>query len=179
MRVAGGVILIISAVINLFAALGYFAIGGTAKLAAGGGPSVYKQAVADAQKQQGREMTAEDQEAMAKLDAAAAKASAGAGALMGFGVFLLVTVGTSIAGAVCLFRSKAAKFIIAASALAILAEVGSSVIFGMMLGAGVGAAKLAFSAMGLLGGIFGLLGARQILAENAAPIDAPPVAAPM
>ena len=98
---------------------------------------------------------------------------------MGFGVFLLVTVGTSIAGAVCLFRSKAAKFIIAASALAILAEVGSSVIFGTILGAGVGAVKLAFSAMGLLGGIFGLLGARQILAANAAPIDAPPVAAPM
>jgi hypothetical protein len=125
-------------------------------------------------------MTAQDQEAVAKLDAAAGKASAGAGALMGFGVFLLVTVGTSIAGAVCLFRSKAAKFIIAASALAILAEVGSSVIFGMMLGAGVGAAKLALSAMGLLGGIFGLLGARQILAANAAPpVDAPAVAAPM
>jgi len=178
MRVAGGVILIISAVINLFAALGYFAIGGTAKLAAGGS-GVFEKAVADAQKQQGREMTAQDKEAMAQLDAAAGKASAGAGALMGFGVFLLVTVGTSIAGAVCLFRSKAAKFIIAASALAILAEVMSSVIFGMMLGAGVGAAKLAFSAMGLLGGIFGFLGARQILAANAAPVAAPPVAAPM
>jgi len=178
MRVAGGVILIISAVINLFAALSYFALGGTAKLAAGGS-GVLEQAMADAQKQQGREMTAEEKETMAKLNAAAGKASAGAGALMGFGLFLLVTVGTSIAGAVCLFRSKAAKFIIAASALAILAEVMSSVIFGFMLGAAVGAAKLAFSAMGLLGGIFGLLGARQIMAANAAPVEAPPVAAPM
>lgn len=178
MRVAGGVILIIAAVINLFAAISYFAIGGTAKLAAGG-TSAFEKAVADAKKQQGREMTAEDNEAMAKIDAAAGKVSASAGALMGFGVFLLVTVGTSIAGAVCLFRSKAAKFIIAASALAILAEVMSSVIFGVMLGAGVGAAKLALSAMGLLGGIFGLLGARQIMAANAAPAAAPPVAAPM
>jgi hypothetical protein len=176
MRVAGGVILIISAVINLFAALGYFAIGGAGKLAAGSS-SAYKQAVADAQKQQGREMTTEDEAALAKIDAAAGKASASAGALMGFGVFLLVTVGTSIGGAVCLFRSKAAKFIIVASALAILAEVGSSVIFGMMLGASVGAAKLAFSAMGLLGGIFGFLGARQILAANAVPVEAQPVAA--
>jgi hypothetical protein len=63
MRVAGGVILIISAVINLFAALTYFAIGGAASR--GAAARVCTDRRCDAQKQQGREMTRGARKAMA------------------------------------------------------------------------------------------------------------------
>ena len=71
-------------------------------------------------------------------------------------MFLLVTVGTSIAGAVCLFRSKGAKFIIVAAALAIGAEVIGTVIIGFGIG----------KILGLVGGVLGILGARQIMAKS-------------
>jgi hypothetical protein len=165
MRIAAGVVLIIVAVINLFAAFGYLAggamVGGAGKLSA---------MVEEEQKKQGRELTEEQKKSFAQLDAASSKLGAPAGALMGFGVFLFVTVGTSIAGAVCLFRSKAAKFVIAASALAIAAEVIGSLIIGFGIG----------KILGLAGGVLGILGARQIMAKSAAPVAAPPpAAAPM
>jgi hypothetical protein len=86
---------------------------------------------------------------------------------MGFGVFLLVTVGTSIAGAVCLFRRKAAKFIIVAAALALAAEVIASLIIGFGIG----------KILGLAGGVLAILGAREIMVKDAAPAAAPPPAA--
>lgn len=158
MRVAAGVILIIVAVINLFAAMGYFTLGGAGKLSA---------IVAEQQAKSGQEMTPESKESLAKLDAATKQLGASGSALIGFAVFLLVTVGTSIAGAVCLFRSKGAKFIIIASALAIGAEVIGTVIIGFGIG----------KILGLAGGVLGILGARQIMAKNAAPTAPPPVAA--
>jgi hypothetical protein len=82
-------------------------------------------------------------------------------------VFLLVTVGTSIAGAVCLFRRKAPKFILVACVLALAAEVIGSVI--IKFGAG--------NVLGLLGGILGIIGARSIGAANAPAAAAPPPAA--
>jgi hypothetical protein len=83
---------------------------------------------------------------------------------MGFGAFLLVTVVTSIAGAVCLFRGKAAKFIIAAALLAAGAEVGGIVLLRF------GAANIA----GLLGAVLALVSARSIMAKaaTAAPVGA-------
>ncbi len=101
MRIAAGVILIIAAVINLVAAFGYFAVGGVGKIAAMGAEEAKKDPSA----------TADTKEAAAKADAAMKQLGTSGGALMGFSVYLLVTVGTSIAGAVCLFRRKAAKFI--------------------------------------------------------------------
>jgi hypothetical protein len=161
MRVAAGVVLIIAAVINLFAAIGYFTLGGAGKLGA---------MVAEQQRKNGQELTPEGKESFAKLDEATHKLGASGGALMGVGVFLFVTVGTSIAGAVCLFRRKAAKFIIVSAIIAIGAEVASSVVIGF------GAGKV----LGLLGGILALLGARSIMAASAAPpSQPPPVAAPM
>jgi len=165
MRIAAGVILIIAAVINLFASFGYLAggalIGGAGKLGS---------MVAEAEKKQGRELTDDQKKSMAELENATSKVGASAGALMGFGIFLLVTVGTSIAGAVCLFRSKAAKFVIVASGLALAAEVIGSLIIGF------GPGKI----LGLVGGILGILGARSIMAKNAPPEAMPPVApAPM
>jgi len=178
MRVAAGVILIISAVINLFAAFSYFAVGGVGKMASSGS-NVLGQAMADAEKKQGREMNAEEKASMAQMDAAAGKIGSSSGALMGFGGFLFVTVGTSIAGAVCLFRRKAVKFIFVAAALAIAAEVLSWVVFSAVLGVPLGAGKIILSIFGLLGGLFGILGARQIQAMSAEPAGMPPAAAPM
>jgi hypothetical protein len=158
MRIAAGVILIIAAVINLFASIGYFTIGGAGKLGA---------MVAEQQAKSGQQMTAESKEQFAKLDQASKQLGASGSALMGFAVFLLVTVGTSIAGAVCLFRRKAPKFILVACVLAVAAEVIGAVI--IKFGAG--------NVLGLLGGILGLIGARSIMSGSAAPAGAPPPAA--
>src|SRR5262245_31523385 len=168
MRVAAGVILIIAAVMNLFAAFGYLAGG-----ALMGGGSKLTAMVEEQSKQQGRELTEEQKQSFAQLNEMSGKMGGSAGALAAFGAFLLVTVGTSIAGAVCLFRRKAPKFIIIASALAIAAEVLSAVVVGAVLGVALGVGKLIFSAIGLLGGIFGIVGARQI-AAGVAPAAAPP-----
>ena len=165
MRIAAGVILIIAALINLFAAIGYLTLGAGAGMAG----KLTQMAEAE-QKKSGQEMTAEQKAQMAKADEMLGQVSNSAGKFMGFSVFLFVTVGTSIAGAVCLFRSKAGKFIMVASILAIAAEVIGSVLIGF------GPGKI----LGLLGGILGILGARGIMAKDAAPAAMPPpAAAPM
>jgi hypothetical protein len=164
MRIAAGVILIIAAVINLIGAFGYTlggaVIGGAGKLGA---------MVEEQQKKQGQEMTAEQKKSFEDLHKAEGQLGVSASALLGFGVFLFVTVGTSIAAAVCLFRSKAATFVMIAAGLALIAEVAGIVIikFGVM------------NLPGLVGGILAILGARSIMARNAAPAGMPPAAAPM
>ncbi|HXU04184.1 MAG TPA: hypothetical protein VN903_24655 [Polyangia bacterium] len=180
MRVAAGVILILAAVINLFAGLGYMAggafVGGAGKMGAAMGSAMEESA-----KKQGRELTEEEKKSLQQLNEAAGQAKAVngvAGILLAYGLFLLVTAGTSIAGAVCLFRRRAVKFIVIASILAITAEVLSCVVVGAVAGAGVGLTKLMFSLVGIIGGTFGIIGARQISAANAMPA-APPAAMPM
>ena len=177
MRVAAGVLLIIAAVINLFAGLFYLgggaAVGSLDKLAAMAEEQQRKQGtLTEAQKQQYEDMqhargnmTAEQR---AKMDTAARVA-------MAYGLFMLVTAGTSIAGAVCLFRRRAVKFIVVAAALALAVEVIGCVVVGVVLGAALGATKLLFSAIGIIAGILALAGARQIAIANAAPLDAPPM----
>jgi hypothetical protein len=164
MRIAAGIILIIAAVVNLIAGFGYLAggavIGGAGKLSA---------MVEEQQKKQGQQMTDEQKKQFEQLDKASSQLGVSPGSMMGLGIFLLVTVGTSIAGAVCLFRGKAAKFVMIASGLALLAEVLTIAI--IKFGAG--------NILGLLGGVMGILGARSIMAKNAAPAAMPPAAAPM
>jgi hypothetical protein len=175
MRVASGVILIIAGVMNLFAALGYLAGGALV----GGADKMTKMAEEQSRKQ-GRELTEEQKASFAQLNDASSKMKNVAGPLMGFGAFLFVTAGTSIAGAVCLFRRKAAKFIMVAGGLAIGAEVLSMVIVGAVLGMPIGFGKVIFSSLGLVGGILGILSARQLAAAMAEPAPAPPpVAAQM
>ena len=152
MRIAAGIILIIAAVINIVAALGY--LGGGA-LSSAGGSSALSKALQEESAKQGN--AAETSAALAKLQQATDNAPSGK-ALMGFGAFLLVTVVTSIAGAVCLFRGKAAKFIIAAALLAAGAEIGGIVLLRF------GAANIA----GLLGAVLALVSARSIMAKTAA-----------
>jgi hypothetical protein len=174
MRVAAGVILIIAAVMNLFAAFGYLASGALV-----GGAGKLTTMAEEQSRKQGRELTEEQKASFAQLNDASGKMKNVAGPLMGFGVFLLVTVGTSIAGAVCLFRRKAVKFIMVAGGLAIGAEVLSMVVVGAVLGLPIGFGKVIFSSLGLVGGVLGILGARQITAMSAEPAAAPPVAAQM
>ena len=151
MRIAAGIILIIAAVINIVAALGY--LGGGALSSAGGASALSKALQEESAKSAN---TADTNAALAKLQQATDNAPSGK-ALMGFGAFLLVTVVTSIAGAVCLFRGKAAKFIIAAALLAAGAEVGGIVLLRF------GAANIA----GLLGAVLALVSARSIMAKAA------------
>ena len=106
-----------------------------------------------------------------------AKMERGARIAMAYGLFLLITVGTSIAGAVNLFRQRAAKFIVVAAVLALTAEVLGCVLAAVVLGAGVGATKLVFSSVGIIAGILALFGARQISMANAT-ADPPSTAAP-
>jgi len=174
MRVAAGVILIIAAVMNLFAAFGYLAGGALV-----GGAGKLTSMAAEETRKQGKELTEEQKAQYAQINEASSKMGNVAGPLMGFGVFLLVTVGTSIAGAVCLFRRKAAKFIMIAAGLAIGAEVLSAVVVATVLGVPIGFGKIIFSSLGLVGGILGILAARQIAAAADAPAAPPAVAAPM
>ena len=175
MRIAAGIILIIAAVVNLIAGFGYLAggavIGGAGKLSA---------MVEEQQKKQGQQMTDEQKKQFEQLDKASSQLGVSPGSMMGLGIFLLVTVGTSIAGAVCLFRRKAVKFIMVAAGLAIGAEALSMVIVGAVLGVPIGFGKVLFSSFGLVGGVLAILGARQIAAMSAEPAEAPPpVAAQM
>jgi hypothetical protein len=150
MRIVAGIVLIIAAVINIFAALGY--LGGGA-LSSGGG-SAFSKALQEEAAKSGR--SADEAAAIAKLQQASDKAPSGT-VLMGFGAFLVLTVATSIAGAVCLFRGKAAKFIILAALLAAGAEIG-----GIMI-TRFGYANIA----GLLGAALALVSVRGIMAKAA------------
>ena len=95
MRIAAGVLLIIVAVLNLFASLGYLGGGG---IAAGLG-------------------------SMDEMGGDGASLVAGGTALMAFGLLLLVSVGIFIAGAVFLFQAKKPGFALAAGVMAIIIEV--------------------------------------------------------
>lgn len=116
MRVAAGVLLIIAAVFNLFAGLAYLGGGG---LAAGVG-------------------------SMDEFGGEATGLVAGGAMLMAVGVFLLVSVGILIAGAVFLFQQKKPGFALAAGVMAIAAEV-----FGILLSS--------FGIMNILGLVAGVL----------------------
>jgi hypothetical protein len=181
MRVAAGVLLIIAAVINLFAGILY--VGGGAMV---GGANKFTAMAAEAQRKKGRDLTDEQKEEFAQLNEAQRqtetdpKAARVVRAMMGYGSFLLVTVGTSIAGAVCLFRRRAPKVIVATAAVLLLAEAIGCVAAGVLLGRTALVMKIFSSSLGILGGIFALVGARQVSFANAPPVDMPvPTATPM
>lgn len=143
MRTAAGVILIIAALFNLLASFGYLA-GGAATSTLGGGVS---EAVSIAQQQSGNQLTAEQKAEMDKLKEQTEGTGIG---FMAFGVFLLVSVGILIAGAVFLFQNKKGQFILAAGVMAILAEV-----IGILI-TSFGVTNL----VGLVGGIMAIIAAK-------------------
>jgi hypothetical protein len=180
MRVAAGVLLIIAAVMNFFA--GIFYLGGGAAV---GSMDKLATMAEQAQEKQGKQLTEQQKQQFEEMHEARRKMSPAERAkmdsvsriAMAYGLFLLVTVGTSIAGAVCLFRRRAVKFIVVAAALALVAEVVSCVVVAAFLGAAVGATKVLFSSVGIIAGILGILGARQIAKANAVPAEMPPAMA--
>ncbi|MCF6288266.1 MAG: hypothetical protein L3J53_03395 [Proteobacteria bacterium] len=141
MRIAAGVILIIAAVFNLVASLGYVA-GGVATTG-------LSEVAIYAEQQSGNQMTAEQQTA---IDVVQDKVAGTGIGLMAFGVFLLVSVGILIAGAVFLFQNKKPQFIMIAGGMAIAAEVIGILIttFGIM------------NILGLVGGILAILAAKSM-----------------
>jgi hypothetical protein len=176
------VLLIFAAVINLFAGIVY--VGGGAMV---GGASKFTAMAAEAQKKKGHELTDEQKQQFAQLNEAQRqtekdpKAAKVVHSIMAYGSFLLVTVGTSIAGAVCLFRRRAPKVIVAMAAVLLLAEVFGCVTAAILLGRTALVMKLFSSSFGIIGGIFGLVGARQVSLANAPPVDdmSMPAATPM
>jgi hypothetical protein len=149
MRVAAGVILIIAAVFNLIASLGYLAGGAATSSVANMAESGYVQ---------GQQLTAEQQ---AELDEIKSEVGGSGIGLMAFGVFLLVSVGILIAGAVFLFQDKKPQFIMIAGAMAIVGEVIGILIttFGVT------------NILGLVGGILAIICAKS-MGGAPAPVDA-------
>lgn len=162
MRIAAGVLLIIVAVIDLVAGLGYVVAGGAAGIAAKSGSASLTQAYDAEARRQGKEMSAAEKAEAAKV---LGKVTTNAGLLAGFGAFLLVVVGLSIAGAVQLFRGKGAMFVMVAAVLVIVAEI-------------IGAVILTFgfrNVPGLVAAVFALVGARSMMTPKPAvePTGAP------
>ena len=145
MRIAAGVLLIIAAVINLFASLGYLGGGAITSGFSNVGETVIESSMTESDSG----FTA------AEATEIAGGMQAAGGMLMAMGVFLLVSVGVLIAGAVFLFQSKQAKFAMAAGLMAIAAE---------LLGIGL----TSFGIMNLIGLVAGVL---TIFAVRSYPSD--------
>ncbi len=144
MRITAGVILIIAALFNLFASLGYMAGG-----AASTGVSMVGDQVVQEMAKDGEQLTDQQQQ---EYDDAAATLGAAGGGFMAFGVFLLISVGILIAGAVFLFQGTKASFILAAGGVAVVAEV-----IGILLTT-FGVTNL----IGIVGGVLAIVAAKQM-----------------
>jgi len=145
MRIAAGVLLIIAAVLNLFASLGY--LGGGA--ATSGLGDLSETAMESSMYEDETGMSDEEFQ-----DVADSLQGAG-GIWMAMGVFLLVSVGVLIAGAVFLFQSKQAKFALGAGIMALVAE-------------GLGIALTSFGVMNLIGlvaGVLTIIAARSYMSQ--------------
>lgn len=149
MRVAAGVILIIAAVFNLIASLGYLA---------GGAATSSLSSAAGSEYVQSQNLTDEEK---ANLDKFQEEVGGSGIGFLAFGVFLLTSVGILIAGAVFLFQDKKPQFIMVAGGMAILAEVIGILIttFGVT------------NVIGLVGGILAIIAAKS-MGGHAAPVDA-------
>jgi len=152
MRVAAGICLLLAAMLNLFGSLGY--LGGGA--ATTGISHLSKIAMEEAAKQEGREMSDADRQSM---EVATGVGKGIGGLLMAMGIFLLVSVGILIAGAVFLFQGVNWKFILASGVVAIAAEVCGILLttFGLS------------NVMGLVGGTLAIIVAMQ-MNKSAAPV---------
>lgn len=154
MRIAAGVCLILAAILNLFGALGY--LGGGAATA---GLGLLGQVALEEQAQQeGRELSESDK---AQMEIASNVGKGIGTLLLAMGVFLLVSAGILIAGAVFLFNSTHPNFILASGVVAIAAEAFGILLttFGMI------------NVMGIIGGVLAIVVATQL--SRAAPVPAP------
>lgn len=130
MKIAAGVLLIIAAILNLIAAFGYGFSGGA---------------------------TAAFGEAVNQANIGAApqdvdNVKAVGGGLLVWGIFLLVSVGLMITGAVFAFMDKNAKWVLIAGIVALVAEIGGI----MIIKFGIG------NVLGLVAGIFAIIASRSV-----------------
>jgi len=153
MKITAGVLLIIAAIFNLFASLGYFA---------GGAITTGGAEYADSYMESVEQISSDDQESVEDVRDALQTGSAIGGGLMVFGIFLLVSVGVLIAGAVFLFKDTNAKFIQIAGGVAILAEVIGIYIFAFGI----------MNVIGLVGGVLALIAAKTVGKISEAPEEA-------
>jgi len=116
MRIAGGVLIIIVSILNLFAGATYAIFGGAASVVG----DITQQAAQQAAKQTNDPKAAKDLQTAAK-QAQELGAVLGGGAVV-FGFFLLAMCGLCIAAAVVLFREKAATFALVVGILQLVAE---------------------------------------------------------
>lgn len=140
MRVAAGVILIIAAVFNLMAALLYLG---------GGAATTGVSSLAESEYMQSQNLTDEQRAEIEKVQDEVGNTGIG---FMAFGVYLLVSVGILIAGAVFLFQNKKPQFIMVAGIMAIVAEVIGILItnFGVT------------NTIGLVGGVLAIIAAKTM-----------------
>lgn len=145
MRTATGVFLIIAAVLNLLGSFGYFAAGGISSAGSGLTSEISTQISEGNYEVDGQEMALEGaDEATSELSDVLAENSA---LLTAMGVFMLVSVGILIAGAVFLFKNSNATFVLVAGILALIVEG-----LGIMLSSfGV------LNIMGLVGGVLAIV----------------------
>src|SRR5262245_17930416 len=113
MRIAAGIVLIVAALINGCAGVGYAGVGAGASILGKAGTSLQAE-VDKAAAQQGSQMSAKDK---AEFDKAMNKVQAAGGGLMIFGIFLFVMLGLQIGAAVVLFMQKAKGYVIIVAAL--------------------------------------------------------------
>lgn len=153
MRKVAGVLLIITACLNLFASVGYLLGGALTAGVSMGVDSLGTEIAEELASQQGQTISPEFSDGM---DRVAGAGMAAGSALVFFGAFLLVAFGVLIAGAVFLFKGVRPKFIFAAAVVALLAEAGGIWIAQFGIG----------NLVGLVGGVLALLAAKQLLAQH-------------
>jgi len=149
MKISAGVILIIAAIFNLFASLGYFA-GGALTTAGTEYADSYAEIAQDSEDL--AQLSDSEKVQLDEVRDALQTGSAIGGGLMIYGIFLLISVGILIAGAVFLFKDSNAKFVMIAGGVAIAAEMMSIYItsFGIM------------NVLGIVGGALALIAAKSI-----------------
>ena len=116
MAKASGIVLIIAAMINFGAAIIYLGGGAITTIVTGIGI----EAIEKRAEQAGKRLSLDQETQVKQMHTTGLIESSG---LFAFGVFLLVSVGVLIAGAVFLFKRKNPKFIYTAGAVALLAEL--------------------------------------------------------
>lgn len=150
MRIAAGVLLIIVGIMNGLAGMGYAAAGGGGELAVKAAEEAVKTATTPEAKKQ-----AEANLKTIKEGTGEAKT----GGMAIFGIFLIVMLGLQIAGAVCLFTQKAAKFVLIVAVLGLVAEFG-----GLAFGVKFGITNI----LGIVAAVLAFLGAKSYMAGGGA-----------
>ncbi|MGF1613005.1 MAG: hypothetical protein ACFCVA_03585 [Gammaproteobacteria bacterium] len=155
MRTVAAGALLIAACVNLYASAGYL-LGGLlmAGVSVGAG-SLGSEIIGELASQQGQ---AGVSEFSAGIDQMAGSAMIAGGALVFFGVFLLVACGMMLAGAVFLLRGMRPKFVVAAAVVALVAEVSGILIASFSI----------TNLVGLLAGVLALLAAKPLVADDQA-----------